>query len=242
MDSGTVSLPCLVEYKRTVPVLLNKSTANVLRGEKTRSIPVLAFAALASAAILFGALEMIDAGEASRSSGPILPNPDWSGIPTIPEDSIPMAVLLDCKDPPFVAENEKESLPKGLEQANRLSEEPLVKAIREHTTFVVREVQVEGDKAEATVDITLPDLSSALPAMMAEMMGGEGDAEQKMRDFSRKLAERIENGELETTTISAPSTLVKEGGRWKVKSPAKPPLDRLLHMGPEAPGAGIGRR
>ncbi|MGA1872099.1 MAG: PKD domain-containing protein [Thermoplasmatota archaeon] len=87
-------------------MLLNKSTANVLRGEKTRSIPVLAFAALASAAVLFGALEMIDAGEASRSSGPILPNPDWSGIPTIPEDSIPMAVLLDCKDPPFVAENE----------------------------------------------------------------------------------------------------------------------------------------
>jgi hypothetical protein len=41
-------------------------------------------------------------GATARNSAGIVPNPEWGGIPTIAEDSIPVAVLLDTPNGPFV--------------------------------------------------------------------------------------------------------------------------------------------
>ena len=38
----------------------------------------------------------------SRSDGGIVPNPEWMGIPTIQEDSVPFAISLDGISGPFI--------------------------------------------------------------------------------------------------------------------------------------------
>ncbi|MGA1819943.1 MAG: PKD domain-containing protein [Thermoplasmatota archaeon] len=87
-----------------------------------RSTIIAGFALLLAASVLFVPVLYVRAEGPTRSAGSIEPNPDWSGIPTVPEDSIPVAVMLDGPSPPFLSVDENVTgyllAPKGSAEGN----------------------------------------------------------------------------------------------------------------------------
>jgi len=93
-----------------------------MQGEEMRSTFIAGFALLFLTSLLAISIPDVHAGPPARYAGAIEPNPDWSGIPTVPEDSIPLAVVLDGPSPPFLASDENITgyllAPKGSSDGN----------------------------------------------------------------------------------------------------------------------------
>ena len=93
----------------------------------------------------------------------------------------------------------------------------MIKAMSGKITFTIKEVKVTGDKALATVDVTMPDLSGAMAeflgiAMKAAFSGGKPD-EAAMEKF---VTEKLKDKNLPTTTESQLFDLVKEKDGWRI--------------------------
>lgn len=91
------------------------------------------------------------------------------------------------------------------------------KAMSKKTTFKVKDVKITGDNAVATVDITTPDLTSAMGDLMAtafsQALGGGKPDEKAME---KKIAEKMNDKNLPTTTTTEQFDLLKEKDGWRV--------------------------
>jgi hypothetical protein len=93
----------------------------------------------------------------------------------------------------------------------------MVKAMSGKINFVIKDVKVTGNKALATVDVTMPDLSGAMGelmgvAMKAAFSGGKPD-ESAMEKI---VTEKLKDKNLPTTTKTEQYDLVKDKDGWRV--------------------------
>lgn len=105
------------------------------------------------------------------------------------------------------------------EYSNELNEfgGGLRKALADKITFSVKEVKVTGDKAFATVDVTVPDISGAMGemfgiAMKSAFSGGKPDE----KEMEKVANEKLKGKNLPTTTNTEQYDLIKDKDGWRV--------------------------
>ncbi len=91
------------------------------------------------------------------------------------------------------------------------------KAMSKKTILKVKDVKITGDNAVVTVDITTPDLTSAMGDLMATafsqaLEGGKPDE----KAMEKKIAEKMNDKNLPTTTTTEQFDLLKEKDGWRV--------------------------
>ncbi len=91
------------------------------------------------------------------------------------------------------------------------------KAFAGKITFVIKDVKITGEKAQATVDVTAPDLSGAMgefmgAAMKSAFSGGKPDE----KEMEKIVAEKMKGKNLPTTTRTEQYDLVKDKDGWRV--------------------------
>jgi len=83
-------------------------------------------------------------------------------------------------------------------------------------SYQVKGIKTEGDKAKATVEVTIPDIKGVfgelLGAIMSMVIGGEQD----MNTLEKVLAEKVQGKNWPTTTSTEYYDLLKEKDGWKV--------------------------
>ena len=83
-------------------------------------------------------------------------------------------------------------------------------------SYQVKEIETEGDKAKATVEIKTPDIKGVfgelLGTIMTMVLGGEQDNDA----LEKMLADRVQGKNWPTTTTIEYYDLVKEKDGWKV--------------------------
>jgi hypothetical protein len=91
------------------------------------------------------------------------------------------------------------------------------KAMSNKITFKVKDVKVTGDKALATVDVTMPDLTAAMDDLMAAAFSqafGGGKPDEKAME--KKITEKMNDKNLPTTTTTEQFDLLKEKDGWRI--------------------------
>ena len=98
---------------------------------------------------------------------------------------------------------------------NKKNDGPLAKALSSTISFKVLNVTETGEKAEANVEITLPDFGVIFTDLMgAAFSSAFGNKDEKQ--IEQALAKKYESGNVPTTTQKQTFQLVKEQGEWKV--------------------------
>jgi tetratricopeptide (TPR) repeat protein len=83
-------------------------------------------------------------------------------------------------------------------------------------SYQVKGIKTEGDKAEATVEITTPDIKGAFGELLGTIMGMVLGGEQDNDALEKILAERVQGKNWPTITRTEYYDLVKEKDGWKV--------------------------
>lgn len=80
------------------------------------------------------------------------------------------------------------------------------------TSYVVKSVKIDGDKAAVVLEVTRPDMSGLFRDLMAQSLAGKlDDPETK-----KKLAEKVASQELPLSTSEAVHNAVRDADGWKV--------------------------
>jgi len=115
--------------------------------------------------------------------------------------------LLSAKDKNFKNQKEYEA---------EFSDNPFSKLFAGKISFNVKEIKVNGNNAEATVEITGPDLSKAAADLMgiafASAFGGKKDE----KAMEKMIAEKFKDKSLPMTTATQTYDLVKDKEGWRV--------------------------
>ena len=91
------------------------------------------------------------------------------------------------------------------------------KAMSNKITFKVKDVKVTGDKALATVDVTMPDLTAVMGDLMATVFSQAFKGrELDEKAMEKKIAEKMNDKNLPTTTRTEQFDLLKEKDGWRV--------------------------
>lgn len=93
----------------------------------------------------------------------------------------------------------------------------LMKGLASKVSYSVKEVKVAGDKALATAEVTMPDLSGAMGelldvAMQSAFSGGKPDD----KAMEKLIADKLKDKNLPTTTRTEQYDLVKDKDGWRV--------------------------
>ncbi len=84
-------------------------------------------------------------------------------------------------------------------------------------TFNIKAVKVAGEKAQATVDVTAPDLSGAMGELFgAAMKSAFGGGKPDEKEMEKIVAEKMKGKNLPTTTRTEQYDLVKDKDGWRV--------------------------
>lgn len=115
--------------------------------------------------------------------------------------------LLSSKDKNFKNQKEYET---------DFSDNPFSKLFAGKISFSVKDIKVSGNTAEATVEITGPDLSKAAAELMgiafASAFGGKRDE----KEMEKIIDEKFKDKSLQMTTTTQKYDLVKEKEGWRV--------------------------
>lgn len=105
---------------------------------------------------------------------------------------------------------------RGAENASDM--QALTDLVQEHTSYEIQDVQMDGDKATAAVDIKIPDLSGMMGDFLAlafqSAFSGE-DAQPDEKEIE-KMLEKYKGKDMPTKTETFTFQLRKEGDGWKV--------------------------
>lgn len=94
------------------------------------------------------------------------------------------------------------------------SEEPEIDILSQHTSFEIKDVEVNEDKALAMVDYRLPDIEAIMGEFMIRMFSG---ADFDTSRIEQELTEKMDEGSVSYKTETTSYLLVKEQGGWKVE-------------------------
>lgn len=93
----------------------------------------------------------------------------------------------------------------------------LVKALSGRSSYIVKDIQITEDRAIATVDVTIPDVSGATSNLMGVTMraiatGGKPDD----KEIEKIVAEKFKGKNILSVTRSDLYSLVKEKDGWRI--------------------------
>jgi hypothetical protein len=91
----------------------------------------------------------------------------------------------------------------------------LARAIESKTTYSVTSIEQNGDTAHAQVDVTVPDLSGAFADTMSGAFAAAFSGE-KQEDIESRVAKKLSDGELPTTTKREEFTLLRQPEGWRI--------------------------
>lgn len=115
--------------------------------------------------------------------------------------------LLSEKDKNFKNKKEYET---------EFNDNPFAKIFVGKISFNIKEIKTKGNTAEATVEITGPDLSKAAADLMgiafASAFGGKKDE----KEMEKMIAEKFKDKSLPTTTVTQTYDLIKDKEGWRV--------------------------
>lgn len=93
----------------------------------------------------------------------------------------------------------------------------LFRAMADKITYTVKETKVTGDKAVATVELTIPDISGAMADVMGvALQAAFGGAKPDDKAMEKTIAEKLKGKDLPKITRVEYYDLVKEKDGWRV--------------------------
>lgn len=115
--------------------------------------------------------------------------------------------LLSEKDRNFKNQKEYEA---------EFNDNPFAKIFAGKMSFNVKEIKTKGNTAEATVEITGPDLTKAAADLMgiafASAFGGKKDE----KEMEKMIADKFKDKSLPMTTVTQTYDLIKDKDGWRV--------------------------
>lgn len=93
---------------------------------------------------------------------------------------------------------------------------PLIKALSGKTTFNIKNVTISGDKANATVDVTQPDIASVAGELFGKAMFSAMAGKSAAKDIEKSTLEKLNDNKIPTVTRVEQFDLVREKGGWRV--------------------------
>lgn len=115
--------------------------------------------------------------------------------------------LLSAKDKNFKNQKEYEA---------EFSENPFSKLFAGKISFKVKEIKVNGNNAEAIVEITAPDLSKAMADLMGIAFSSAFVGKKDEKAMEKMIAEKFKDKSLPMTTTTETYELVKDKKGWRV--------------------------
>jgi hypothetical protein len=92
---------------------------------------------------------------------------------------------------------------------------PLVQALSSKASYQIGEVTIEDDRAQASVNIAVPDFSVIFADLLGTAFRSAFSGSEK-EEIEKKLAEKYKDKEIPMTTKSEKFHLVKDDDGWKV--------------------------
>ena len=98
------------------------------------------------------------------------------------------------------------------------NDQPLRAFIANNTSSKITKVTVDGNKATATIETTMPDISGIMAEVFSSALAnlGKKDPNGMDKDIAEKAENAVKSGNLKETTVSKDLDLVKEDGKWRV--------------------------
>lgn len=115
--------------------------------------------------------------------------------------------LLSAKDKNFKNQQKYEA---------EFSGNPYSKLFAGKTSFNVKEIKVNGNNADATVEITRPDLSKAWADLMGMAFSSAFGGKKDEKAMEKMIAEKLMDKSLPMTTETQTYNLVKDKEGWRV--------------------------
>lgn len=115
--------------------------------------------------------------------------------------------LLSIKDKSFKNQKEFES---------ELNENPFFKVFAGKVSFNVKDVKVSGETAEATVDITAPDMSKAMADIMGMAFASAFSDKKDEKAMEKMIVEKFKDKSLPMTTTTQTYDLIRDEDGWRV--------------------------
>jgi len=88
--------------------------------------------------------------------------------------------------------------------------------LRQKVSYQVKEIKTKGDKAEATVEVTTPDITGGFGELIWSILSMVLEGKQEDDAIEKELAEKLQGKNWPTTTKTEYFDLVKEEDGWKV--------------------------
>jgi len=98
---------------------------------------------------------------------------------------------------------------------NTKSENPFVEIIKQYSTFKISNVTEAGKLANATVELTIPDVRVLLKDFFVASLGSAFKNKDKS-EIQKEFAKRYGNGTIPTVTKNKDFQMIKEDSGWKV--------------------------
>jgi len=93
----------------------------------------------------------------------------------------------------------------------------LMQGLASKVSYNVKDVKITGDKALATVDVTMPDLSGAMGQLLGvAMQSAFSDGKPDDKAMEKLLADKMKDKNLPTITRTEQYDLVKDKDGWRV--------------------------
>ena len=115
--------------------------------------------------------------------------------------------LLSAKDKNFKNQKEYEA---------EFSDNPYAKIFAGKISFNVKNVNVNGSTAEATVETTYPDLSKAMGDLMGVAFASAFGGKKDNKEMEKMIVEKLKGKSLPMTTSTQKFDLVKDKEGWRV--------------------------
>ncbi|MBU1570588.1 MAG: hypothetical protein KKE00_08765 [Proteobacteria bacterium] len=115
--------------------------------------------------------------------------------------------LLSAKDKNFKNQQKFEA---------EFSGNPYSKLVADKASFNVKEIKVNGNNADATVEMTFPDLSKAWADLMGVAFSSAFGGTKDEKAMEKMIAEKLMGKSLPMTTSTQTYNLVKDKEGWRV--------------------------
>ena len=115
--------------------------------------------------------------------------------------------LLSAKDRNFKNQKEYES---------QFNDNPFSKILEGKISFNIKEIKVNGDSAEATVEITAPDTRKIVAEIMGMAFASAFGGRKDDKEMQKMVTEKFKDKSLPKTTVTQTWDLVKDKEGWRV--------------------------
>lgn len=115
--------------------------------------------------------------------------------------------LLSAKDKNFKNQREYEA---------DFNDNPFAKIFANKVSFNIKEIKEKGNTAEATVEITGPDMSKAAADIMGIAFASAFGEKKDTKEMEKIISEKFKDKTLPTTTVTQTYDLIKDNEGWRV--------------------------